>query len=332
MKKIILITLGLSVFVWADLTNEEDTSLKATLQDMKKQYNIEDEPSALDKESLSKKKNSDSSEESAFQDIKNQYNIKDEPPEKNVVVESIPVPMNKKSNTPKIVKKQTKEEIEIEKIRRELNIKGPGAKEIKVNKIREELNIEEPNAKTKKLDMIRNELNINYAVPKNESFLDKRVEDVKESIGLDGTSDISDSLDEALSSIKNTLSGKKEKPKEDFTFAGKLSDFQKTLGLDLDASWGMPSIFGVKKKKEKTFLGSGILGDIKDTGTSFYKGAKYSGQSAQFMSGMMYNSSKVYNTMFGMFDDSPFNFFEEEEEASIFDVFEHGNTVMDMFD
>jgi hypothetical protein len=162
--------------------------------------------------------------------------------------------------------------------------------------------------------------------------LDKRVGDVKESLGLDETSDISDSFDDALSSIKNTLTGKKEKPKEDFTFAGKLSDFQKTLGLDLDVSWGIPSIFGVKEKKEKTLFGSTILGDIKDTGTSFYKGAKYTGQSAQFMSGMMYNSSKMYNTMFGVFDDSPFNFFEEEEEASIFDVFEHGNTVMDMFD
>ncbi|MCW8822040.1 MAG: hypothetical protein OQK45_07410 [Sulfurovum sp.] len=325
--KILLITFGLSVFVWADLTNNADASFKATLQDMKKQYNIEDDTPVLDKDSLSKTKNSDS-----FQDIKNQYNIKDETPKKSVVVDAVPVPMKKKSNTPKKVKKQTKEEIEIEKIRKELNIQGPSAKEIKVKKIREALNIQEPDVKTKKLDMIRDELNIDYAVPKNESFLDKRVEDVKESLGLDESSDISDSFDDALSSIKNTLTGKKEKPKEDFTFAGKLKDFQKTLGLDLDVSWGIPSIFGVKEKKKKSFFDSGILGDIKDTGTSFYKGAKYSGQSAQFMSGMMYNSSKMYNTMFGVFDDSPFNFFEEEEEPSLFDVFEHGNTVMDMFD
>jgi len=59
---------------------------------------------------------------------------------------------------------------------------------------------------------------------------------------------------------------------------------------------------------------------------------KYSGQSAEFASGMMYKSSKVYNTMFGMYEDSPFNFFEEEEEASIFDVFEGGNDILDMFD
>jgi len=45
----------------------------------------------------------------------------------------------------------------------------------------------------------------------------------------------------------------------------------------------------------------------------------------------MYKSSKVYNTMFGMYEDSPFNFFEEEEESSIFDVFEGGNDILDMF-
>ena len=94
--------------------------------------------------------------------------------------------------------------------------------------------------------------------------------------------------------------------------------------------------FGGSKKKKSSgmfdsIMGFGFLGDIRDTGTSMYKGAKYSGQSAELMSGMMYNSSKMYNSMFGMFDDSPFNIFEEEEEASMFDIFEHGNSVMDMF-
>jgi hypothetical protein len=59
---------------------------------------------------------------------------------------------------------------------------------------------------------------------------------------------------------------------------------------------------------------------------------KYSGTSAEFTSGMMYKSSKVYNTMFGMYEESPFNIFEEEDEKSIFDVFEGGNSVLDMFD
>ncbi len=221
---------------------------------------------------------------------------------------------------------------EIEKIRKELHIDEPSAKEKKIAEIRQELHIDEPGEQQKELDSIRDELNINYVPPKNESSLDKRIAEVKEGLGLDETLDVHESFNDAFSSVKKTLTGEKEKPKEDFTFAGKLSDFQKTLGLDADESWGMPSIFGVKKKKENSLLDTGILGDIKDTGTSFYKGAKYSGQSAQLMSGMMYNSSKMYNTMFGVFDDSPLNFFEEEEETSVFDVFEHGNTVMEMFD
>lgn len=59
---------------------------------------------------------------------------------------------------------------------------------------------------------------------------------------------------------------------------------------------------------------------------------KYSGTSAEFSSGMMYRSSKMYNTMFGVFEDSPFNVFEEEDESSIFDVFESGNSMLDILD
>ena len=107
-------------------------------------------------------------------------------------------------NTPKIkdVKKVTKEELEIEKIRRELNIQPPklSAKEIKVKKMREELNIKEPNAKVKKLDKIRKELNIDYEVPKYESSLDRRMNAAKEKLGLEDGLD----LDNALSSIKKT--------------------------------------------------------------------------------------------------------------------------------
>jgi len=76
----------------------------------------------------------------------------------------------------------------------------------------------------------------------------------------------------------------------------------------------------------------GILGGIGDTGKTIFKGMKYSGQSAEFSSGMVYKSSKMYNTMFGMFEDSPLNIFEEEEESSVFDIFEGGNSVLDMFD
>ena len=94
-----------------------------------------------------------------------------------------------------------------------------------------------------------------------------------------------------------------------------------------------------KKKKEKSLFGIDIpgisipgLGGVQDTGKSIYKGMIYSGESAELMSGMMYNSSKMYNTMFGLFDDSPFNIFEEEEEASMFDFIEGGNSIMRMFD
>jgi hypothetical protein len=324
MKKILLITLGLSVFSWADLNNGEDRSL----QDMKTPYTIQDESSevstGIDSELLPIEKALTAPEEDGFQEIKNQYRIEDEPlvKPKNLDPKSI----EKKKQSPKS-NKVTNQESEIERIRRELNIQAPklSAKEMKVKKMREELNIQEPSAEVKKLDKIRDELNIDYQVPKYESSFDKRMNDAKEKLGLEDGLD----MDSALSSIKQTLH-LEDKPKKDegFSLSNSLSTFGDTIGMDLE----LPSVFGSTEEKDDSFLGSTPLGGIMDTGTKFYQGAKYSGQSAQFMSGMMYNSSKMYNTMFGVFDDSPFNIFEEEEEASLFDVFEHGNSVMDMFD
>ena len=313
MKKILLITLGLSVFIWAD---------------MKTPYTIQDETSdvstGLDSELLPMEKALTSPEEDGFQEIKNQYRIEDEPlvKPKNLDPKSI----EKKKQSPKS-NKATNQESEIERIRRELNIQAPklSAKEMKVKKMREELNIQEPSAEVKKLDKIRDELNIDYQVPKYESSLDKRMNEAKEKLGLEDGLD----MDSALSSIKQTLR-LEDKPKKDegFSLSNSLSTFGDTIGMDLE----LPSLFGSTEKKDDSFLASTPLGTIMDTSTKFYQGAKYTGQSAQFMSGMMYNSSKMYNTMFGVFDDSPFNVFEEEEEASLFDVFEHGNSVMDMFD
>ncbi len=313
MKKILLITLGLSVFIWAD---------------MKTPYTIQDETSdvstGLDSELLPMEKALTAPEEDGFQEIKNQYRIEDEPlvKPKNLDPKSI----EKKKQSPKS-NKATNQESEIERIRRELNIQAPklSAKEKKVKKMREELNIQEPSAEVKKLDKIRDELNIDYQVPKYESSLDKRMNEAKEKLGLEDGLD----MDSALSSIKQTLR-LEDKPKKDegFSLSNSLSTFGDTIGMDLE----LPSLFGSTEKKDDSFLASTPLGTIMDTSTKFYQGAKYSGQSAQFMSGMMYNSSKMYNTMFGVFDDSPFNVFEEEEEASLFDVFEHGNSVMDMFD
>ncbi|MEN8727170.1 MAG: hypothetical protein ABF276_04320 [Sulfurovum sp.] len=292
MKKILLITLGLSVFIWAD---------------MKTPYTIQDETSdvstGLDSELLPMEKALTAPEEDGFQEIKNQYRIEDEPlvKPKNLDPKSI----EKKKQSPKS-NKATNQESEIERIRRELNI-------------------QEPSAEVKKLDKIRDELNIDYQVPKYESSLDKRMNEAKEKLGLEDGLD----MDSALSSIKQTLR-LEDKPKKDegFSLSNSLSTFGDTIGMDLE----LPSLFGSTEKKDDSFLASTPLGTIMDTSTKFYQGAKYSGQSAQFMSGMMYNSSKMYNTMFGVFDDSPFNVFEEEEEASLFDVFEHGNSVMDMFD
>ena len=70
---------------------------------------------------------------------------------------------------------------------------------------------------------------------------------------------------------------------------------------------------------------------MKDSGSMFYSGMKNSGQSAEMMSGMMYHNSRMYNKMFGMFDDSPLNIFEDEKETSIFDFVEGGNSMMEMF-
>lgn len=324
MKKILLITLGLSVFIWADVNNDEDRSL----QDMKIPYTIQDETSevstGLDSELLPMEKALTAPEEDVFQEMKNQYRIEDEPLKKPKNL--LPKRIEKKKQFPKS-NKATNQESEIERIRRELNIQAPklSAKEMKVKKMREELNIQEPSAEVKKLDKIRDELNIDYQVPKYESSLDKRMNDVKEKLGLEDGLDI----DSALSSIRQTLR-LEDKPKKDegFSLNNSLRSFGNTIGMDLE----LPSVFGSTEKKDDSFLASTPLGGIMDTGTKFYQGAKYSGQSAQFMSGMMYNSSKMYNTMFGVFDDSPFNIFEEEEEASLFDVFEHGNSVMDMFD
>ena len=191
--------------------------------------------------------------------------------------------------------------------------------EQKIQKIRESLHIAEPSAREKKIDAIRKELHIDYQVPKSESRLDKGVANIKEKFeAID--------LQSSISKVKDMVGlGEEKKKEEGFS----ISDSLQSIGLDIE----LPSLWGSKpKKKDHSLFGIGFLGDIKDTGTSFYKGAKYSGQSAEMMSGMVYKSSKMYNTMFGMFDDSPLNIFEEEEEPSLFDVFEHGNSILDMFD
>ena len=227
-------------------------------------------------------------------------------------------------------KSESKEE-EIKRIRKELNIDPPTKYELKVMRMRKELGIEDPKDEDRRLDSIRDELKIGYKKPENTTELDKAVNKITDPFKSDTSLGDDMSLDSAFSSIKKKLHLEKEKKEEDFAFSGTLNDFYDTVGLEKGESFGMPAVFGFNEKKKKSSLfGLEFLGGLKDTGTTIHKGMKYSGQSAEFASGMMYNSSKMYNTMFDMYEASPFDFFEEEE-ASVFDVFEGGNTVMDMF-
>jgi len=206
------------------------------------------------------------------------------------------------------------------------------SQDLKLQKIKNEMGIEEPTKREKKLDKIRAELDIAYEVPQREGIYDS----MKEKL------DVSDSFEKRYDSVKYILSfsdskkTKKTKSK-DFSFSDTLTYFYDTVGLDEGESWGLPSVFGFnEKKKPRTFwgsktLGKTFLGDIKDSGTMFYSGMKNSGQSAEMMSGMMYHNSRMYNKMFGVFDGSPLNIFEEEKETSIFDFVEGGNSVMEMF-
>lgn len=220
----------------------------------------------------------------------------------------------------------------LKKMKEELGLYKPTEKELKLRRIKKELGIEEPSRKEREIDRIRHELKIGYDVPKREGLYD----DVKDAL------DVSDTFDDAVDSVKDKLGledskKKKRKKNDDFSFTATLTDFYDTVGLEEGESWGLPTVFGFnKKKKPRTFwgsktLGATFLGDIKDSGSMFYSGMKNSGQSAEMMSGMMYNSSRMYNNMFGMFDSSPLNIFEDEKETSMFDFVEGGNSMMEMF-
>ena len=118
-----------------------------------------------------------------------------------------------------------------------------------------------------------------------------------------------------------------------------MADIADMIDLEKGETLGLPSVFGINKKKKKkvfgsTILGNTILGDAKDTSTTFYRGFKRSGETTEFMSGVMYKSSKMYNDMFDMFDDSPLNVFDDkdEREPSVFDMFDKGNDVLDIFE
>jgi len=203
--------------------------------------------------------------------------------------------------------------------------------ELRAAKIRKELNIHTPTAEEKKLENIRHELHLDFDTSSKEALLESNKPTTVESLTASKESSLTDSVSSAFSSITETL-GMEDEKDDDYSFSTTLNSFYDTVGLDEGESWGMPSIFGLNEKKATPLFGMGFLGDIGDVGTGMYKGMKYSGQSAEFSSGMVYKSSKMYNTMFGVFEDSPFNVFEEEDETSVFDVLEGGNKVLDIFD
>jgi hypothetical protein len=204
--------------------------------------------------------------------------------------------------------------------------------EIRAADIRKELGIHTPTPKEKKLERIRHELKLDFDTSSKEALLESNRPKTVESLTASKSRSMTDKISSGLSSITKTL-GLEDDDNDDYSFSNTLNDFYDTVGLDEGESWGMPSVFGFNEKKKKSRLfGLEFLGGIKDTGNTIHKGLKYSGTSAEFTSGMMYKSSKVYNTMFGMYEESPFNIFEEEDEKSIFDVFEGGNKVLDIFD
>ncbi len=172
----------------------------------------------------------------------------------------------------------------------------------KLAKIRADMGIKEPTADEKKLAKIRGELDIEYKLPTKQNSFNDAINSITDEIDIDKIKDkinIDDISDISVDSIKDTL---------------EIGDGE---------HWGMPSILGFNEKEiPDTVLGSTVLANLKDTGTDIYKGFRYSGSSAETLTGMMYYNSKAYNNMFTIFDDSSINPFGEEEDSSMFDIFD----------
>jgi len=172
------------------------------------------------------------------------------------------------------------------------------------------------------------------------SMLDSVVDTVKDTIGIKKEKHTKHSIiGDAFTAMKEVSGLEKVEEDNSFFDGGILGDMADIIDLEKGESLGLPSVFGLNKKKKtkvfgSTVLGDTLLGDVKETSTSFYRGFKHTGESTEFMSGMMYKSSKVYNKMFEMFDDSPLNVFDDKDkrEPSVFDVFDKGNEILDIFD
>ncbi len=174
---------------------------------------------------------------------------------------------------------------------------------------------------------------------KDNSMLDEMLSGVKKTIGIKDEKKKSSLFDDTVTAMKEVTGLKKVKQDNSLFDGGIMGEMADLIELEKGETWGLPSVFGLNRKKQKkvfgsTVLGDTLLGDIKETGTGFYRGFKNTGESTEFMSGVMYKSSKIYNNMFDMFDDSVFNVFDDKDERkpSVFDVLDTGNSMLDIFE
>jgi len=219
----------------------------------------------------------------------------------------------------------------------------------RVDDVQDTVRFKEEPAKKKKIESLYTEMDdvidtvrVNTDKPnakEETSLLSDLVNDAKDLMGIkeEAPKKKTSFFDDTITAVKEAAGMKEAKEENSLFDDGVMGSIADMIELEEGESYGLPSVFGLNKKKEKkvfgsTVLGDTFLGDIKDSSTSFYKGFKTSGESTEFMSGIMYKSSKSYNKIFGVFDDSPLNVFDDKEESSILDVFDKGNSVLDMFD
>ncbi|SFV70768.1 hypothetical protein MNB_SV-13-403 [hydrothermal vent metagenome] len=196
--------------------------------------------------------------------------------------------------------------------------------ELRAEDIRKELNISTPSKHDKELAKIRSELNLDFDTSSKDALLgNNKADSVQPLGGVKEGKSITDNISSAFSSMKAHLTLDKETQKK-YSFSNSIESFYDVIDLEKGKDFDVLSIFSFNEVAKKTEMNIPIFSDVQSATTNMYKGMKHSGQSAELLSGMMYNSSKVYNTMFGLFDDSPFNIFdgEDKKKSLIFDIFD----------
>jgi hypothetical protein len=197
--------------------------------------------------------------------------------------------------------------------------------ERKAKAIREELNISMPTKEDREIARIRKELNLDFDTSSKDALLgNHKVDSVQPLVGVKEEKSLTDRFASTIDSVKEKLSV--DKKDLNYSFSDTVSSFYESVGLEEGSSYGLPSLWGFNEKKKKSSsIDIPILSSMHDTTTNIYKGMKHSGESAELMSGMMYKSSQAYNKMFDFFDDSPFNIFDKkkkEKDGGIFDIFD----------